>query len=64
MRQDLLQVSKNIVVLVGYRVNYSVLGNKEAALHAHINPRYEDEPEKTRGKMFPPNYSSLASNKV
>ena len=58
MRQDLLQVIKNIVVLIGYRVNYSVLGNKEAALHAHINPRYEDEPEKTRGKMLPPYFKN------
>lgn len=30
------------------RINYEILGNSEAALHAHIIPRYLDEPEKLR----------------
>ena len=30
------------------RISYSVLGNSDPALHAHIIPRYEDEPEKLR----------------
>ncbi|MEM0913915.1 MAG: hypothetical protein AAGK09_04815 [Planctomycetota bacterium] len=31
-----------------YRVNYSILGNTEAALHAHIFARYRDEPDERR----------------
>lgn len=27
------------------RINYEMLGNVEPALHAHIFPRYEDEPD-------------------
>lgn len=30
------------------RINYEILGNSEAALHAHIIPRYLNEPEKLR----------------
>lgn len=30
------------------RVNYALFGNLEPALHAHIFPRYDDEPEATR----------------
>ena len=41
-----------------FRINYSVLGNKDAALHAHINPRYTDEPEETRGKMLRPYFEN------
>jgi hypothetical protein len=29
-------------------INYMILGNWDHALHAHIHPRYADEPEKTR----------------
>jgi len=31
-----------------YRINYSILGNADPALHAHIQPRYADEPEALR----------------
>ena len=31
-----------------YRINYEILGNTEAALHAHVFPRYMDEPEERR----------------
>ncbi len=32
------------------RINYEILGNSEAALHAHVTPRYADEdPVKRRG---------------
>lgn len=31
-----------------YRVNYEILGNTEPALHAHIFPRYQSEPEELR----------------
>jgi diadenosine tetraphosphate (Ap4A) HIT family hydrolase len=30
------------------RINYSILGNQEPALHAHIQPRYADEPPEHR----------------
>ena len=30
------------------RINYEILGNTEAALHAHIFPRYQSEPENLR----------------
>ncbi len=33
-----------------YRINYEILGNSEAALHAHIFPRYDSEPEELRRK--------------
>ena len=30
------------------RINYAILGNLEPALHAHVIPRYADEPEPLR----------------
>ena len=30
------------------RINYAILGNLEPALHAHVIPRYAEEPEKLR----------------
>jgi len=30
------------------RINYEILGNAERALHAHLFPRYDSEPEATR----------------
>ncbi|CAN5739066.1 hypothetical protein BH20ACT11_BH20ACT11_10030 [soil metagenome] len=30
------------------RINYGLLGNSEPALHAHVFPRYADEPEDPR----------------
>lgn len=32
------------------RINYEMIGNVEPALHAHIFPRYEDEPDDLRLK--------------
>jgi diadenosine tetraphosphate (Ap4A) HIT family hydrolase len=32
------------------RINYEILGNSEAALHAHVFPRYANEPEDLRQK--------------
>lgn len=32
------------------RINYEILGNVEPALHAHVFPRYVDEPEALRLK--------------
>ena len=31
------------------RINYAIFGNQEPALHAHVIPRYVDEPEALRG---------------
>jgi len=31
-------------------INYEILGNADRALHAHIIPRYVDEPDETRRK--------------
>lgn len=31
-----------------YRINYEILGNTDAALHAHVFPRYMTEPEERR----------------
>jgi hypothetical protein len=30
------------------RINYEILGNAEPALHAHLFPRYDAEPEELR----------------
>ena len=30
------------------RINYAIYGNLDPALHAHVIPRYHDEPEKLR----------------
>jgi len=30
------------------RINYEILGNSEPELHAHIFPRYDDEPDELR----------------
>lgn len=30
------------------RINYAIFGNQEPALHAHVIPRYADEPEAMR----------------
>jgi len=39
------------------RINYEMLGNLEPALHAHVFPRRDDEPEELRTK--PPWFSPL-----
>ena len=31
-----------------YRINYEILGNTDPALHAHVFPRYQTEPEALR----------------
>jgi diadenosine tetraphosphate (Ap4A) HIT family hydrolase len=40
-----------------YRINYAILGNSEPALHAHIIPRFMDEPARYRANQpwsYPP----------
>ena len=36
-------------VTAALRINYAMFGNEEPALHAHVIPRYLDEPEALRG---------------
>ncbi len=46
---DMTIVGDAIMSVTGaYRINYEILGNLEPALHAHIIPRYLDEPEERR----------------
>jgi diadenosine tetraphosphate (Ap4A) HIT family hydrolase len=33
------------------RINYAIYGNQDRALHAHVIPRYGDEPEAMRGQQ-------------
>ena len=37
-----------LAVTDSYRINYEILGNSEAALHAHVFPRYLTEAEEVR----------------
>jgi diadenosine tetraphosphate (Ap4A) HIT family hydrolase len=37
-----------LVATSGLRINYAMFGNVEPALHAHVFPRYTDEPLETR----------------
>lgn len=43
---DMATVGDAIQVVTGaYRINYAIMGNSDPYLHAHIVPRYLDEPE-------------------
>ncbi|HVO46779.1 MAG TPA: hypothetical protein VMT29_10630 [Steroidobacteraceae bacterium] len=47
--QDTSRLGDALLKLTGAtRINYAILGNQEPALHAHVFPRYVDEPEKLR----------------
>ncbi|MEO0477460.1 MAG: hypothetical protein AAF085_16065 [Planctomycetota bacterium] len=39
-----------LAVTGAVRINYEMLGNLEPALHAHVFPRYDDEPEELKTK--------------
>jgi diadenosine tetraphosphate (Ap4A) HIT family hydrolase len=46
---DMARLGDALLKVTGaLRINYSILGNVEPALHAHVIPRYLDEPEKLR----------------
>jgi diadenosine tetraphosphate (Ap4A) HIT family hydrolase len=46
---DMAAAGKALKQLTGaYRINCSILGNTDQALHAHIQPRFADEPEELR----------------
>jgi diadenosine tetraphosphate (Ap4A) HIT family hydrolase len=38
-------------VLNPVRINYAIFGNQDPALHAHVIPRYSDEPEALRAQQ-------------
>ena len=46
---DLGRVGDAVLRVTGaLRINYAIFGNLEPALHAHVHPRYADEPEAMR----------------
>jgi diadenosine tetraphosphate (Ap4A) HIT family hydrolase len=46
---DMTRIGDALLKVAGaVRINYAIFGNQEPALHAHIIPRYEDEPEAMR----------------
>ena len=48
---DMARLGDAVLAVTGAeRVNYEILGNVEPALHAHVIPRYADEPEASRTK--------------
>lgn len=43
---DMALIGDALLEVTGaYRINYGIMGNSDPALHAHIVPRYQDEPE-------------------
>src|SRR5437764_2803 len=44
-------ITLGVFVAFAVRINYAIFGNQEAALHAHVIPRYVDEPEEMRGQQ-------------
>lgn len=50
-------------VLNPYTINYSILGNHERALHAHVHPRYETEDnDKRQTSPFVYHFMKVAEN--
>ena len=48
---DMAALGDAVLAVTGaVRINYEMLGNLEPALHAHVFPRYADEPENLRTK--------------
>lgn len=48
---DMADAGDALLAVTGaVRLNYEMLGNLEPALHAHLFPRYADEPEALRTK--------------
>lgn len=48
---DMAALGDAVLAVTGaVRINYEMLGNLEPALHAHVFPRYEDEPEELKTK--------------
>jgi diadenosine tetraphosphate (Ap4A) HIT family hydrolase len=46
---DMARLGQAVLELTGaVRINYSIFGNLEPALHAHVLPRFADEPQAMR----------------
>jgi diadenosine tetraphosphate (Ap4A) HIT family hydrolase len=46
---DMALIGDALMEVTGaFRINYAILGNSDPALHAHIVPRYLDEPDDLR----------------
>jgi diadenosine tetraphosphate (Ap4A) HIT family hydrolase len=46
---DMARLGQAVLELTGaIRINYAIFGNVEPALHAHVLPRFADEPEAMR----------------
>jgi len=46
---DVARLGDAVLKVTGaLRINYALFGNQEPALHAHVIPRYRDEPEQYR----------------
>ena len=46
---DMTRVGDALLKVTGaIRINYAIFGNQDPALHAHVIPRYLDEPERFR----------------
>lgn len=62
--QDMAVVGDLLMRVTGaYRVNYAILGNTDPYLHAHIVPRYADEPaEYIRG--LPWSYPNITAEET
>jgi diadenosine tetraphosphate (Ap4A) HIT family hydrolase len=46
---DMALVGDALLEVTGaYRINYAIMGNSDQVLHAHIVPRYADEPDEYR----------------
>lgn len=51
--EDMARLGDAVLAATGaVRINYAVFGNLEPALHAHVIPRYADEPEEFRTKPY------------
>lgn len=49
--EDMAKLGDAVLEVTGAaRINYEILGNLEPALHAHVVPRFEDEPLEVRTK--------------
>jgi diadenosine tetraphosphate (Ap4A) HIT family hydrolase len=49
---DMSRIGDALLKVTGaVRINYAIFGNQEAALHAHVIPRYVDEPEHMRAEQ-------------
>jgi len=46
---DMARLGQEVLALTGaIRINYAIFGNLEPALHAHVLPRFMDEPDAMR----------------